>query len=100
MEAFNPSWAGYFSKRKTHKFNTKVFNLPITAGSDAHSIEYIGRAYTIFPGKNSSDLRESILTHKTLIQTNDFLSAKDNAILIKDNIKKRLKKYRKKISLS
>lgn len=99
LEGFNPSWAGYFSKRKTYKFNSKVFNFPVTAGSDAHDLDQIGRAYTLFPGKTAQDLYNGILDHKTLLQTNSFWSTKETAGLIKDNIKKRLKKYRRKISL-
>lgn len=98
LEGFNPSWAGYFSKRKTHKFNTKVFKMPITAGSDAHSLEQIGRAYTLFPGHSTSDLYQSILNKTTLVQANEFWSTEEIAGLVKDNIKKRLKKYRKKLS--
>jgi hypothetical protein len=99
LEAFNPSWAGYFSKRKAYKFNTRVFNLPITAGSDAHDLEQIGRVYTIFPGKTAEDLKKSILGGHTLIQTNYFWSAKELASLVGRNIKKRIKKYGRKLTL-
>jgi predicted metal-dependent phosphoesterase TrpH len=98
LEAFNPSWAGYFSKRKAYKFNTKVFNLPITAGSDAHDLGQIGRVYTIFPGKSATDLKKSILDGHTLIQTNYFWSAKELASLVGRNIKKRIRKYGQKIT--
>jgi len=97
LEGFNPSWAGFFSRRKVAKFNTRVFKLPMVAGSDAHNLSQIGRAYTLFPGTTAQDLRGSILNNQTLIQTCEFWSPKDNAILIKDNVKKRLKKYRRKI---
>jgi predicted metal-dependent phosphoesterase TrpH len=36
-----------------------------TGGSDAHSVEMVGNAYTIFPGRSSDELRTSILRKNT-----------------------------------
>jgi predicted metal-dependent phosphoesterase TrpH len=97
LEAFNPSLAGHFSNRKVRKFNPKIFDLPITASSDAHSLEQIGRAYTLFPGKTKKDLYHSILQGITIIQGNEYWPVRETAKLIKGNVKKRLRKYGNKV---
>jgi len=97
LEAFNPSWAGFFCRRLVRNFNPEIFNLSLVTGSDAHSLEQIGKSYTLFLGHTAADLKESILNKKTIIQTCPFWTTKDNAVLIQKNIKKRLKKYRHKI---
>jgi len=35
--------------------------LPSVAGSDAHTLATVGRAYTLFPGRTTADLRQAIL---------------------------------------
>lgn len=35
--------------------------LPAVAGSDAHTLATVGRAYTLFPGRTTADLRHAIL---------------------------------------
>ncbi|MCE8425883.1 MAG: PHP domain-containing protein [Candidatus Methanoperedens sp.] len=38
-----------------------------TAGSDAHSLEMVGNAYTTFPGNSADELRTSILRKNTFV---------------------------------
>jgi len=93
LEAFNASLAGQLSHRKVLKFNTKLFDLPVIASSDAHSVAHIGCAFTLFPGKTKEDLRQSILNKTTIIQGGEFWPFADTARLIEKNVTKRLKKY-------
>lgn len=98
LEAFNPSLPGQLSHRKVLKFNTKLFDLPVIASSDAHTLDHIGCAYTLFQGKTKEDLRRSILGKTTIIQGNEFWPVTDTARLIEKNVRKRIRKYGRKIN--
>jgi hypothetical protein len=39
--------------------------LPVTAGSDAHDIWYLGSAFTLFPGHDARDLRRALRAGRT-----------------------------------
>jgi hypothetical protein len=39
--------------------------LPVTAGSDAHDVWYVGSAVTRFEGRDASDLRRALLAGRT-----------------------------------
>jgi hypothetical protein len=51
IEVFNASLFFNFSNFEAQEF-AKKYNLPFTAGSDAHSAEFIGKAYLEIPGEN------------------------------------------------
>ncbi len=65
VELINPAIAGKITDGKAQKLNDKVWKLPVTGGSDAHSIDGIGSAYTIFKGKTAEDFRKAILNGTT-----------------------------------
>jgi predicted metal-dependent phosphoesterase TrpH len=44
--------------------------LPVTAGSDAHDVWYLGSAFTGFPGRRATDLREALVAGRTRAQVN------------------------------
>jgi hypothetical protein len=53
IEAFNASVFFNFSNVEAQDFADK-FNLPFVAGSDAHSLDFVGKAYLEIPGENLS----------------------------------------------
>ncbi len=53
IEVFNSMVLGFLNK-KAFDFSKK-YNLPFTAGSDAHKAEFIGRGYLKIPGENLSE---------------------------------------------
>lgn len=44
--------------------------LPVTAGSDAHDVWYLGSAFTGFPGRGAADLRAALVAGRTRAQVN------------------------------
>jgi len=60
VELINPAIAGKTTDGKAKKMNETYWNLPAVGGSDAHSLDGIGLAYTIFKGKTLEDFRKSI----------------------------------------
>ena len=44
--------------------------LPVTAGSDAHDVWYLGSAFTGFPGRTASALRRALAVGRTRAQVN------------------------------
>ena len=44
--------------------------LPVTAGSDAHDVWYLGNAVTHFPGRSPDDLRRALIAGRTRAQRN------------------------------
>ena len=65
VELINPAIAGKITDGKAQKLNDRVWKLPVTGGSDSHSLDGIGSAYTIFKGKTAADFRKSILAGLT-----------------------------------
>jgi len=47
------------------RFNRERYRLPEVGGSDAHFLQAVGSAYTVFEGENAEDLRQSILAGTT-----------------------------------
>ena len=53
-------------KLKTaQRLNRERFHLPEVGGSDAHFLQAVGSAYTLFEGESAEDLRRSILSGTT-----------------------------------
>ncbi len=65
VELINPAIAGKITDAKARKINNKYWKLPVTGGSDSHSLDGIGTAYTLFKGKNAEDFKKSILNGTT-----------------------------------
>jgi len=65
VELINPAVAGKITDAKAAKINKNFWKLPVTGGSDAHSLDGIGTAYTLFRGKTAADFRKSIETGVT-----------------------------------
>lgn len=49
--------------------------LPAVAGSDAHTLATVGRAYTLFPGSTPADLRQAILQGSVTIGGQSWTAA-------------------------
>ncbi|MBP7791901.1 MAG: PHP domain-containing protein [Candidatus Goldbacteria bacterium] len=60
VEMINPAIAGKVTAVKAKKMNQFYWKLPVVGGSDAHSLDGIGIAYTIFKGKTAEDFKNSI----------------------------------------
>jgi len=60
IELFNASWAGFIYRKKATKLNSEIFKLAAIGGSDAHILSQIGMGYTLFKGKEPSDLYSAI----------------------------------------
>ena len=65
IEVFNASWLGWINQKKIKKFNSQIFKLAPIGGSDAHIVRQVGRAYTIFEGREPSDLYSAIKNKTT-----------------------------------
>jgi len=65
VELINPAIAGKITDHKARRINEKHWKLPVTGGSDSHSLDGIGSAYTLFRGKTAEDFRQSILSGTT-----------------------------------
>lgn len=66
VELINPAIAGRITDKKASKINKEFWQLPVTGGSDSHSLETIGTAYTLFPGRTAEDFKKAVLNEKTL----------------------------------
>jgi predicted metal-dependent phosphoesterase TrpH len=66
VELINPAIAGRITDDKAAKINKEYWQLPVTGGSDSHSLETIGSAYTLFPGKTAEDFRKGVINGTTL----------------------------------
>ncbi len=66
VELINPAIAGKITDVKAGRMNDKYWKLPVTGGSDAHSLDGIGTAYTIFKGKTAEDFRQRIAEDATM----------------------------------
>ncbi|MCX9009988.1 MAG: PHP domain-containing protein [Candidatus Methanoperedens sp.] len=64
IEVFNAIHRDRYSNRLALK-KSKTYGKAIIGGSDAHSIEMVGNAYTTFSGITGDDLRTSILRKNT-----------------------------------
>jgi len=63
IEVINGALTETLSNQYTKVYNNKVTKLSELGGSDAHTIEALGQAYTVYPGRGAVWLRKAI-THK------------------------------------
>lgn len=71
IEVMNASPAGKMSYEKALEVQQRL-GLPQVGGSDAHILEGIGKAHTLFPGSTAADLREAIKQKTTLARGGYF----------------------------
>lgn len=92
MEVANGALTETLSNRYTKAYNNKVAKLAEVGGSDAHTIEALGQAYTVFPGRGASWLRNAIIHKATrsLITGSQFKALLD---FIGDHLKGKLALY-------
>jgi hypothetical protein len=64
IETFNPTAIGRYGHRRSVEF-ADAHGLPRIGSSDAHAVEAIGTAWTVFDGASAEDLRRAILAGKT-----------------------------------
>lgn len=57
VELINPAIAGRITDKRAGALNNECWKLPVTGGSDAHSLFGISSAYTWFKGKTAADFR-------------------------------------------
>lgn len=65
IEVMNASPAGKMSYENALEIQQRL-GLPQVGGSDAHILEGIGKAHTLFPGRTADDVREAIRQNTTL----------------------------------
>ncbi len=81
LEVLNPTLAGRVVYQKLLTMNREQWHLPELGGSDAHSPEFIGSAYTLFPGSTAADLRRALKQNTTLARGR-FLDVQDHRRLM------------------
>lgn len=65
IETHNLSPAGRVTSAKARRLNDERFHLAAVGSSDAHFLQSIGSAHTIFDGTSAADLRRAIETKTT-----------------------------------
>jgi predicted metal-dependent phosphoesterase TrpH len=65
VETFNPSYAGRIAEPKVRRLNQERYHLPEVGNSDAHHLEGVGSAYTVFEGKTAADYRRAVAASGT-----------------------------------
>lgn len=65
VETLNPSYAGRIAEPKVRKLNREHYHLPEVGNSDAHHLEGVGTAYTVFEGKTAADYRRAVAAGAT-----------------------------------
>ncbi|MEI7925144.1 MAG: PHP-associated domain-containing protein [Chloroflexota bacterium] len=65
IELANPTSMGWDTGARARRLNATRYHLAETGGSDAHFVEALGNAYTLFPGRDSLALRTAILERRT-----------------------------------
>jgi predicted metal-dependent phosphoesterase TrpH len=65
IELVNPSAAGRSRGISRRRLNEQVLHLPAVGNSDAHVLEGVGTAWTLFPGTTAGDYREALAAGAT-----------------------------------
>jgi predicted metal-dependent phosphoesterase TrpH len=81
LEVLNPTLAGRVIYEKALTMNRDQWQLAEIGGSDAHSLEFIGSGYTLFPGKCAADFRHA-LEARTTRAGGRFLGLEDHRRLM------------------
>lgn len=65
IELANPTSMGWDTGARARHLNASRYRLAETGGSDAHFVETVGHAYTLFAGRDAETLRAAILERRT-----------------------------------
>ena len=65
VEVMNPNLAGQVTRAKALRLNRQRWRLAECGGSDAHTLDMIGMAYTLFPGHTADDFRKALAQRTT-----------------------------------
>jgi len=65
IEIWNPSLAGKVAHERTKVANVLRWRLAELGGSDAHAVDFIGSAYTTFPGHTWDDFKLALAARTT-----------------------------------
>ena len=65
LEVMNPTYAGQVARQRVQRLNRYRYRWAETGGSDAHFLDFVGLAYTRFPGSTPEELRRSLLERST-----------------------------------
>ena len=65
IELANPTSIGWDTGPRARWLNAHRYHLAETGGSDAHFVEAVGAAYTLFPGRDAEALRRAVLARRT-----------------------------------
>jgi predicted metal-dependent phosphoesterase TrpH len=77
VELFNPSIAGRVAHERAAALNRVTLRLAETGGSDAHHLQHIGSARTLFPGRTADDFRAAIAA-RTTVASGQFWRLRDH----------------------
>ncbi len=78
VEVFNPSFAGRVVFKLTERLNRTRWRLAPCGGSDSHSLNTIGSAYTTFPGERTIAGLRAALAERTTGYEGAFWSVQDH----------------------
>jgi predicted metal-dependent phosphoesterase TrpH len=81
LEVLNPTLAGRVIRDRVQTLNRQRWHLAELGGSDAHSLDFIGSGYTLFPGHSAEDFRLA-LEQRTTQGAGRFLDLKDHRRLM------------------
>jgi predicted metal-dependent phosphoesterase TrpH len=81
LEILNPTLAGRVIRDRVQTLNRERWHLAELGGSDAHSLEFIGSGYTLFPGRSADDFRLA-LEQRTTQGEGRFLDLNDHRRLM------------------
>jgi len=98
IEIINPTLAGRVIRQKVLELN-KILNLAEVAGTDSHTLDTIGSAYTLFPEntKTLEDVKRAIINRQTRAY-GDFWSIKEHLRIAKTRLNSDIKSFAQKIS--
>jgi predicted metal-dependent phosphoesterase TrpH len=65
VETFNPSYAGRIAEAKVRRLNEEHYHLPEVGNSDAHHLEGVGSAYTVYEGTTAAEYRRAVAAAAT-----------------------------------
>ena len=86
IEVMNASPAGKMSYEKALEIQQRL-DLPQVGGSDAHILEGIGKAHTVFPGKTANDVREAI-RHKTTVACGGYFDLDESMLYFRRKMRR------------
>ncbi|HEU5331038.1 MAG TPA: PHP-associated domain-containing protein [Thermomicrobiales bacterium] len=83
IELWNPSLAGKVCHERARVANVLRWQLAETGGSDAHAAEFIGSAYTTFPGHTWADFKRALAERTTHAYGRFWTAAEVRPIAVK-----------------